>query len=139
MIEEDEAGISGAHGGVDLVELAGANEGGGVGPWAMLHEDGGDLGAGGTGELLELGEREIELEVTRKRWLGSFGAGFAASSAIQRRGCTCLAGRGRDALASAGEVDGNQHGAFTRNDAFTRACAHWAATASLGGYCLRAC
>ena len=52
-----------ASGGVDLVELASADEGCGVGARAMLDEDGGDLGFGGAGELLELGEGEFELEI----------------------------------------------------------------------------
>jgi hypothetical protein len=39
----------------------------------MLHEDGGDLGFGGAGEFLELGEGEIELEIAGERRLGGLG------------------------------------------------------------------
>jgi hypothetical protein len=82
----------------------------------MLHEDGGDLGFGGAGELLELGEGEIKLEVARKRRLGGLGwRGFAARYAVKCRGGASLPGRGRKTGTAASEVDGDEDGAFTRD------------------------
>ena len=65
MIEEDEVGFGGASGGVDLVQLASADQGCGIRAGAMLHEDGRDLGFGRAGELLKLGEGEFKLEAAR--------------------------------------------------------------------------
>jgi hypothetical protein len=114
VIEEDEVGLGGACDGVDLVELAGADEGCGIGARAMLHEDGSDLGFGRAGELLKLGEGEIELEIAWERRLGRLRQGFATGCAVECRGGTGLAGRRRKAGPSAREVDGYEDGAFTR-------------------------
>ena len=63
VIEEDEVGFGGARGSGDLVDLAAADQGCGVGARAVLHEHGGYLGFGGARELLKLGQRKIEFEV----------------------------------------------------------------------------
>jgi hypothetical protein len=63
VIEEDEVGLGRTRSGVDLVELASTDQGCGVWAWAMLHKDGSDLGFSRAGELLELGEGKIDLEI----------------------------------------------------------------------------
>jgi hypothetical protein len=115
VIEEDEVGLGGARGGVDLVELASADQRCGVGARAVLHKDGGYLGFGRARELLKFGEGEIELEIARERWLGSLGQrGFAAGCAVEGRGGTGLPGGRRKSGATAGKVDRDKDGAFTR-------------------------
>ena len=115
MIEEDEVGFGGAGGGVDLIELASADEGCGVGSGSMLHEDSGDLGLGRAGEFLELGEREIELKVARERGLGGLRRRvLAAGGAVERRRGSGLPGRRRKSGATAGEIDRDKDGAFAR-------------------------
>jgi hypothetical protein len=103
----------------------------------MLHEDGGYFSFGGAGEFLELGKREFEFDIARKRRASGFRASFAAGGTIERSGGARLPGCGRDARASAGKVDGDEHGAFPRDGAFTRASARWAASPSLGDNGLR--
>ncbi len=70
VVEEDEVGFGGEGDGFDLLDLAGAYEGGGVGAGAALQEGGDDLRAGGASQLLELGERGFEVEIGRGRGLG---------------------------------------------------------------------
>jgi hypothetical protein len=49
VIEENEAGAGGGDGGDDFVELAAADQGGGIGAAAALDQDGGDGCAGRPG------------------------------------------------------------------------------------------
>ena len=62
VIEEDERGVGAGNGADDLFEFALADEAGGIRPLAALDEGGGDGGAGGAGELLELGAAGLEVE-----------------------------------------------------------------------------
>ena len=55
VVEEDQVGTGGGDGCLDLIDLALADEGGGVRPRSALGEDGGNGGSGAAGELLKLG------------------------------------------------------------------------------------
>ena len=61
-VEDDDVGVVCGDGGGDLVELAEADEGGGVWASAALLEGLHDARAGGAGQLLELGDSGLEVE-----------------------------------------------------------------------------
>ena len=62
VIEEDEVGVGGSGDAGDLLDFAGADERGGIGARAALHELGGDLAAGAQKQLAKFGERFFSIK-----------------------------------------------------------------------------
>jgi hypothetical protein len=69
MIEEDEVGVGGCDDALDLFELTAAYEGRGIGLGTLLGKGCCNVGSGAAGELFELGEGCLEVEVGVV-WLG---------------------------------------------------------------------
>ena len=62
VVEEDQVGFGGCGDAGNLFHFAGADQRGGIGPGAALHEFGGDFAAGARDQLAKLGERFFGIE-----------------------------------------------------------------------------
>ncbi len=67
VVEEHQVGLGGGGDPGDLFDLAGADERGGIGTGAALHDLRGDFGAGARNQLAKLGERLLGIEAGETR------------------------------------------------------------------------
>ena len=65
VVEEDEVRIGGGDDAFDLFELTASDKCCRIGSWTALNQGCGNLGTGGAGELFELAERCVEVQVGR--------------------------------------------------------------------------
>jgi len=114
VVEEHQAGAGGGYGRHNLIQLATADQRGGIGLGPALDEHSGDGCAGRAGQLLELCQRCVEVDVCgrrgRRRTLGQRFACIGTGTLQHRRCGTGLLRSWRQPSAVGGELDGHQHG-----------------------------